>query len=52
MKIWGLSQISDEEKNDILSKHRSLYNGYQTMQPKVDNTLPLYEASCNKGATN
>lgn len=42
MKIWGLGQISPEEKSDILSKHRELYNGYQTMQPKVSNTQPLY----------
>jgi len=43
MKVWALNQISPDEKDDILSKHRSLYNGYQTMQPKVENTLPLYE---------
>lgn len=42
MKIWGLGQISPEEKSDILSKHRELYNGYQAMQPKVSNTQPLY----------
>jgi len=42
MKIWGLGQISADEKNDILSKHREIYNGYQTMQPKVENTQPLF----------
>ena len=42
MKIWGLGQISNEEKANILSQHRELYNGYQTMQPKVSNTQPLY----------
>jgi len=42
MKIWGLGQISADEKNDILSKHRELYNGYQTMQPEVKNTQPLF----------
>lgn len=42
MKIWGLGQISSDEKNDILSKHRELYNGYRTMQPKVENNQPLF----------
>jgi len=42
MKIWGLGQISPEEKSDILSKHKHVYNGYKTMQPEVPNTQPLY----------
>ena len=42
MQIWSLSQIPQNEKEDILSKHRELYNGYQMMQPKVENTQPLY----------
>lgn len=42
MKFWSLSQLPDTEKNDILSKHREVYNGYQTMQPEVKNTHPLY----------
>jgi len=42
MQIWSTSRISEEEKENILSKHREVYNGYQTMQPKVDNTQPLY----------
>lgn len=42
MKIWTMNQITNEEKTDILSKHRHLYNGYQAMHPKVDNTSPLY----------
>jgi hypothetical protein len=42
MKIWGLGQISPAEKQDILSKHRELYNGYKTMLPQVSNTQPLY----------
>ena len=42
MKIWGLGQISPEEKSDILSKHREIYNGYKTMLPQVSNTQPLY----------
>ena len=42
MKIYSLGQISPEEKSDILEKHRTLYDGYRTMQPKVSNTQPLY----------
>lgn len=42
MQIWSTSRITQEEKENILSKHREVYNGYQTMQPKVDNTQPLY----------
>lgn len=42
MKIWGLGQISNDEKANILAQHRELYNGYQTMEPKVSNTQPLY----------
>ena len=39
---YGLGQLSAAEKSDILDQHRSVYNGYQTMQPKVSNTQPLY----------
>ena len=39
---FGLGQLSSDEKNDILNQHKSLYNGYQTMQPEVLNTQPLY----------
>lgn len=42
MQIWSLSQMSNDEKENILSQHKELYNGYQTMQPKVSNTQPLY----------
>ena len=38
---FGLGQLSAAEKSDILDQHRSLYNGYQTMQPQVSNTQPL-----------
>ena len=27
---FGLGQLSSEEKSDILDKHKSVYNGYQT----------------------
>jgi hypothetical protein len=39
---YGIGQLSAAEKSDILNQHRSVYNGYQTMQPKVSNTQPLY----------
>jgi len=42
MKLWGIGQISPSEKNDILSKHRELYNGYRSVYPEVSNTQPLY----------
>lgn len=38
---FGLGQLSATEKQDILNQHKSLYNGYQTMQPQVSNTQPL-----------
>jgi hypothetical protein len=38
---FGLGQLSSEEKSDILDQHKSVYNGYQTMQPQVSNTQPL-----------
>ena len=39
---YGIGQLSAAEKSDILNQHKSLYNGYQTMQPQVSNTQPLY----------
>jgi hypothetical protein len=39
---FGLGQLSATEKQDILNQHKSVYNGYQTMQPQVSNTQPLY----------
>lgn len=39
---YGLGQLSAAEKSDILDQHKSIYNGYQTMQPQVSNTQPLY----------
>ncbi len=36
-----MGQLSAAEKSDILDQHKSLYNGYQTMQPQVSNTQPL-----------
>lgn len=42
MKIWGIGQISPEERNDILSKHKEIYNGFKSYYPNVSNTQPLY----------
>ena len=39
---FAASRLTPEEKENILSQHRELYNGYQTMLPKVPNTQPLY----------
>lgn len=39
---FGLGQLSAAEKSDILNQHKSLYNGYQTLQPQVSNTQPLH----------
>jgi hypothetical protein len=38
---FGLGQLSATEKSDILDQHKTVYNGYQTMQPQVSNTQPL-----------
>jgi hypothetical protein len=42
MKIWSLGQISNEEKQNILSQHKEIYNGYKTLNPNVSNPQPLY----------
>jgi len=42
MKIWGLGQITPEEKSDILSKHREIYNGYKSYYPQIPSEQPLY----------
>ena len=39
---FSSTHLSEEEKQDILGKHRHLYNGFQSMQPEVSNTQPLY----------
>jgi hypothetical protein len=41
--------ISEEEKQALLSQHSSLYNGYQTMQlPKPDNRIKVYDPAGDK----
>jgi len=42
MRIFNTGQISPSEKQDILDKHKTLYNGFRTMEPKVSNEQPLY----------
>jgi hypothetical protein len=42
MKQWALGLMSNDEKRSILDQHKTLYNGYKTMQPKVSNEQPLY----------
>jgi hypothetical protein len=42
MKQWAIGLMSNEEKRNILDKHRSLYDGYRTMQPQVAKEQPLY----------
>lgn len=40
-QYFKTSQLSEEEKSDILSKHRTTYNGYRALHPEITNT-PLY----------
>jgi hypothetical protein len=39
---FAAGRLSEDEKNDILKLHTSVYNGYRTMQPEVKNEQPLY----------
>jgi hypothetical protein len=39
---FAASRISPEEKENILSQHKTLYDGYRTMQPEIKNEQPLY----------
>jgi len=39
---FAAGRLSEDEKSDILKLHSSVYNGYRTMQPKVNNEQPLY----------
>jgi hypothetical protein len=42
MKQWSIGLMSNDEKRNILDQHKTLYDGYRTMQPQVSNTQPLY----------
>jgi hypothetical protein len=39
---FAANRLSDSEKEDILKQHRTLYDGYRTLQPHVNNEQPLY----------
>lgn len=39
---FAANRLSQEEKNDILAQHRTLYDGYRTLQPNVPSEQPLY----------
>lgn len=42
MRNYGIGQLTPAEKSDILSQHKSVYDGYRTMQPEVAKEQPLY----------
>lgn len=42
MRFYSLSQVSSQEKNNILSKHREIYNGYKTVHTPVNDHQPLF----------
>lgn len=39
---FSANNLSNEEKENILAQHRTIYDGYRTLQPNVNNTQPLY----------
>lgn len=42
MRNYGIGQLTPAEKSDILNQHKSIYDGYRTMQPEVAKEQPLY----------
>ena len=42
MKYISVNQISEEERQSILSKHKEPYNGYKTLNSNTNNEQPLY----------
>ena len=48
---FAVNTISEEERSNILSQHKTLYNGYQTMNPEIPNTQPLYVQDFAKDKT-
>jgi hypothetical protein len=42
MKTWAIGLMSNDEKRNILDKHKHLYDGYRTMQPEIKKEQPLY----------
>jgi len=39
---FASGRLTQDEKDNILSQHRHVYDGYRTMQPEVKNEQPLY----------
>jgi hypothetical protein len=42
MKTWAIGLMSNDEKRNILDKHKHLYDGYRTMQPEIKKEQPLF----------
>jgi len=42
MRFYSLGQLSNTEKNNILNKHKELYNGYKQVAQPISNEQPLY----------
>lgn len=42
MNAWSIGLMSNQEKKNILDKHKHLYDGYRTMEPKIASEQPLY----------
>lgn len=42
MNAWSLGFMSNLEKKNILDKHKHVYDGYRTMEPKIASEQPLY----------
>lgn len=40
--FFAADRLSQEEKENILSQHRTIYDGYRTIQSSVPNQQPLY----------
>jgi len=42
MRFYSLGQLSNTDKNNILNKHKELYNGYRQVAQPISNEQPLY----------
>lgn len=42
MNAWAIGLMSNQEKKNILDKHKHVYDGYRTMEPKIASEQPLY----------
>ena len=40
--FFAANRLSQDEKENILKQHRTIYDGYRTMQSQVSNEQPLY----------